>query len=204
MNEGFEVLIRGLKERKLFDSINIVVVSDHGMVDIQKTIYLSDYMDVKDIDFFHEGPFTMIRISQGSSYDHFHESLLNVSIESGGFFVYPKLALPRKYRHYASSKRVADFLLVCKVGYYLSIYRDMNPYIPVASHGYWPTEESMKSFFLIRSPKILKRHQLSTPLREFSSVEIYPFVLNLMGCKGLPGNWTNYLSDALLEGENFG
>jgi predicted AlkP superfamily pyrophosphatase or phosphodiesterase len=218
VNEGFDILIEGLKERNLFENCHIVVVSDHGMSstkDPSKFIYLSDYMDVSSqVTFIHDGPFTMLSINSSVDAIQFYRKLCQIGKKTGAFKAFTKNNLPVNYQHYRDNSRISDFILVSHIGYYIisekspescqfsqvescQYYNDncQDNWLPKASHGYWPHEPSMTAFFLALGPQI----KPAATLPSFSSLDIYPFLCRLLNMPPLHHNGTNYLISELLE-----
>lgn len=58
------ILIDGLKARGIFDEVNIMIVSDHGMTEnyTDQVIFLDDYIDISTLELVDQGVFVPIRI----------------------------------------------------------------------------------------------------------------------------------------------
>ena len=179
-------------------------------IQAQKILYLSDHVDISLIKFIHDGPFTTIDLLRPSlDESDFYKKLKGMARRTRGFQVYFKNNLPEKYRNYHNNHRVSDFLLVAEIGFSISLERDDSVFLPLASHGYWPHEPSMKSFFLATGPLLLnfsmnKENSIlkksSKEIRnEFSNLDVYPFLNHLLGCTGLPGNYSDFLIRELIR-----
>jgi predicted AlkP superfamily pyrophosphatase or phosphodiesterase len=62
VEKGLSGLVDKLKANELWGKVNLMIVSDHGMVDtsIEKVIYLDEFVDMKLVQHLDNGPFQMM------------------------------------------------------------------------------------------------------------------------------------------------
>ncbi|CAL8110121.1 unnamed protein product [Orchesella dallaii] len=146
-----------MKYHGLYDKVNIIITSDHGMTSIKKDsgveyIKLSDYVNpdeiYKVIDY---GAVVSIAVLEGKV-----DSVYNQVASIPGLDAYRKNDIPEEF-HYKKSKLVHDILLVAKPGYFIvglkgekQIPMDaksssVQPY--AGSHGYYNSSEMRTIFF---------------------------------------------------------
>ena len=113
---------------QLEDQVNVVIVSDHGMIDVgptfgTKVIHLSQFLNKSDAHYLGGGgPFVLVWPSQGVTDLELYRKL--TIRPSTGMNVYLKKDIPSKY-HFKKSDRIAPILLVAKRGEICS-YREIH------------------------------------------------------------------------------
>ena len=90
-----------------------------------------------------------------------------------------KSALPKNIK-LTHPDRVGDIVVIADLGYYI-IDRSFTdkPVLNVATHGWGSSHPEMKALFLAEGPQIAKNKTLP----EFQNIDIYPFVLSILGIK---------------------
>lgn len=61
IDKGLGVLIELLEEHHLYEHMNIIVTSDHGMANINNELYLSDYIDSADYKLYGGSPVLLLQ-----------------------------------------------------------------------------------------------------------------------------------------------
>ena len=197
-------LLEGLEVRGLGDQINLVLVSDHGMVDVPRGQRI--FLDLlvpnlsQRIQWIDYGPVTSI-IPSGSDIDSLVADLEEASLASqGAFTVYRKEALPPHW-HYSQSDRVAPLLLVCQPGWTLD--RSGSTWDPRGNHGYAPETPEMRAILIAKGPQIQANSQsFLQPKRQFppvSNLDVFPLLAAILGVTPeAPHNGTQSLVQQLL------
>lgn len=169
-------LMQGLKARGLYDRVNIIVVSDHGMMSLTppNVVILEDFFDKKDA----------ARVVWGSQLTHvfpragreaaLQQSLLNNKLPHARCYL--KRAVPARYR-YREHRRIGPVVCLADAGWrifsrerYDADRRDNKfPPHPVGAHGYDNQLADMRAVFVARGPAF-KRRAVVAP---FDNVDIY-------------------------------
>lgn len=165
-------------------SVNIIVVSDHGMKELKRKpstyIFLPEALDTEASD---------IKVANGGTHAHIYvtnelkrDSLYTVlSKTKGKFTVYNQDEFPERW-HY-KHPRSGDLLIAAKPGNYI-ISKTRKEYLKSIKlgttfgvHGYDPeVEEDMKGIFFAAGPNIAQGRKL-TP---FQNIHIYPLIARLL------------------------
>ena len=168
------VLFRKASELNVYDSLNIVVTSDHGMAALseQKQILMKDHI--------HDS--LLVRI-QGSN------PVYNLEVKDGYLdLVYEKLSkiehlhvwksngIPEKL-HYGTNPRTLDINLVGKEGW--SVFTEKPSGYSSGTHGYMPQVRSMHAIFYASGPSFLSDKEVDT----FENVDLYNLVCYLLNVK---------------------
>ena len=114
VDDAIGKLLDGISTRGLNNTINVVVVSDHGMTERNFTknwIYLDDFIDVESVDFI-DNVAMSVTPKRSNETDLIYSKLKNASDASSGIWsVWKKDDVP-KYFHYSKSKRIGSIVML--------------------------------------------------------------------------------------------
>lgn len=179
-------LMDSLRVLPFADSVNIVLVSDHGMADTPptKVIALGDLMmrdgaDTAGMVFSDNGPTMSLWLAGDMARARRLRDLLNRNVWSAHAYL---LAEAPAAWHLADNPRFGDVLIVADEGYILQ--RKSSDKAPsLGNHGYDPyTVSSMRGIFLAAGPGV--RTIGSIPA--FENVAVYPFIVRLLHLERIP------------------
>ena len=155
--------------------INLVIVSDHGMqeLDPKKVVYLEDFVDLTPVKAIGDGTHIHIYGSSDEAVEKTYQVLKKN--QKSAFKVYKRAELPKKY-HYSKNPRAGD-LIVAAEDTYSVIRSRKSAHVEGGNHGYDPEIQAMRALFLAKGPQM--KSQLK--LKPFRNIEVYPFVLKLLG-----------------------
>jgi len=176
VDSAMALLVQGLKDRNLWGKMNLIVSSDHGMVEIenQKRIDLQEIFKIFP---------NVETIGGGALMGAFSKNIkelaalkANLKNASPHIDVYLKNEIPSHF-HYQKSARIPDLLIVAKEGAYIQ----MKPVIASAggTHGYDHRLKSMRALFLAHGPAF----QQSLFKNEFSNRDVYPLMCKILQIK---------------------
>jgi predicted AlkP superfamily pyrophosphatase or phosphodiesterase len=167
---------------KLKLPVNIIVVSDHGMMELKQQE--DSYINLGKL--FNLADTSLIYINGGTQ-THFYtskvDSLYNVlKAQEKHFKVYKQSMYPTQWQY--KNPRSGDILLVADPGYYIqqtshswekSAHRNV-----FGAHGYDPyLVKDMQGIFYAQGPNIKKR----MTIEPFSNVHVYPLIAKILGLK---------------------
>ena len=179
-------LVEGLKSRKIFERVNIIIVSDHGMtrIDPSQIVMLDDYFDHKQAETV---------IWNGCSVNIFPKPGMEQAIYSSlkskappQVTVYRRQEAPARF-HYGGSARIGDIVVMADEGWtivsrerYRAPARAANgEVIYRGAHGYDNRLESMRAIFIANGPAF-KQSQVIEP---FECVDVYNMMAEILGLK---------------------
>ncbi|XP_053565575.1 bis(5'-adenosyl)-triphosphatase ENPP4 [Bombina bombina] len=172
-------LITKLKNLNLWDSVNVIITSDHGMAQCSKdrVIKLDDCIDRASYTLVDDNPVAAILPIADKM--QVYNRLKNCSAHMKAYL---KEDIPDKY-HYKHNNRIQPILLVADEGW--SIVR--NGSLPkMGNHGYDNDLPSMHPFLAAHGPAFRKDYKIST----INSVDIYPMMCHILGLKEESNNGT--------------
>jgi predicted AlkP superfamily pyrophosphatase or phosphodiesterase len=172
-------LVEGLEARGLFDKVNLVVVSDHGMTGIasSRVIYLDDIVDTRWIVVPAIGAEAGIDPLPG----HAREVEAALLRPHDHMTCWPKADIPKRL-HYGSNRRVPEIVCLGELGWSVvtRAQASLYPHL-LGKHGYDPAEPSMAAIFLAHGPAF--RSGVVLPV--FDNVDVYPLLARVMGLRPL-------------------
>ena len=180
-------LLGYLKEKmnaqKLWKNTNIIVLSDHGMVDLSadKLIILDSIIDLDRAERIIWGPMTMIQPKEGQK-ERLYKALKSAE---DNYRVYKKEELPERYR--LDHRRVFDIVMVADLGYTVLKEEEVPEFresLPRATHGYDYSHKAMHAFFIAHGPAFREGAEIPA----FKNIHVYELVNHLMGTRPAPND----------------
>ena len=168
-NEILGYLLSSLTKLDIFDKINLIILSDHGMVDvsINQVINIDEFNIPGTID--GRGPIMSLKLNDKKKFKIEDLIIPNVSIVS---------SVNNKILHYDNS--IYDYLLVADEGWMIYKNEDLIKYsgnLPVIGmHGYSSDYKSMHAIFYAYGPRFKPGYKLDT----FELIHVYPLICDLL------------------------
>ena len=154
VDESIERLVSGLEERGLLDSVDILVVSDHGMeaFSSDKVAYIDDYLDLNTVQIYAWAQHLTLDAATPDGLPQVMEQLALIP----NVRCYTKEETPA-YLHFSESDRIRQAVCLPDEGWVLSTHAyadDGEKYSSGATHGWDPTYPSMHGIFVAHGPHI--------------------------------------------------
>ena len=169
VDEAIGHLLNGLEERGILNDVNLLIVSDHGMVEtpIDQIINIADYIDLDSVVTIGGGPFMEIRPND-NDIENVYQQLQNIDHTQ----VFKKEDFPEKF-NYSNNERIEPIIFLADEGW--SIQKPGRSPSP-GSHGYDPDYKSMDGIFIARGPAF--KENFYGP--QIQSVHLYEMMCHLM------------------------
>ncbi|KAI9144017.1 alkaline-phosphatase-like protein [Paraphysoderma sedebokerense] len=179
-----------LESRKIRKTINIVIVSDHGMTDTSpnKLIYLDDFTDPKKLIIRDAWPILMIDTvnSTGNSYLATVYNDLKVASQGLNFSVYLKEEVPVEH-HFSSHYRIPQIIAIPALGYHFTT-RTAKTTFAKGQHGYSNKYHDMDAIFVGAGPAF--KNIKGMEVKPFENVEVYRILCKLLNIPPAVNNGT--------------
>ena len=177
-------LVTGLKARGLYDRMNIIVISDHGMAAVPKGQYIM--MD-KLIDLDHVNIVAM-GILAGFNPKAGHEKSVADTLltKHDHMRCWQKGHFPARL-HYGKNARTPEISCLADVGWYISSTSYMaNRKRPMTlgDHGYDIDSPLMHALFIAHGPAF----KGGSVIDGFPNVDVYPLMTHLLGIPAQPND----------------
>ena len=172
----------GLAASGLADSVDLLIVSDHGMAPVEpdQLIFLDDYLDTTTVEVTEWAPTLPVRPQDGDVERVYHA----LSGRNPHLAVYRRRDLPARF-HYDSTPRTSPLVALADEGWLITTHaraRANRP--PRGMHAYDPELPSMRAIFLARGPSF----QPGTVVPAFENVHLYPLLASLLGIRPAPAD----------------
>jgi predicted AlkP superfamily pyrophosphatase or phosphodiesterase len=180
VDEQIKNLIEGLKARKIFDKVNLIIVSDHGMATVksENAVFLDSYFDLNLAErILWTGEIVQIFPKEGQR-DFIAEKLKDIKNAN----CWKKEEIPERF-HYRVSPRIAPIVCSAQEGWYLISReryeeRKKSPNFGAirGAHGYDNQLESMRAIFIAYG-KAFKKKKVVEP---FVNIDIYNIIARVL------------------------
>lgn len=186
-------LFEGLKEINLFDSTNIIIVSDHGMIDIsdERIINVDEILGTSNAKFYDYGPVMYVSPDEND----FENTYRKLKSAENHFRVYKRNEIPG-YFHFSKNFLITKIIIIADPGWSLMTNKELNRYENMkvgGNHGYDNNALEMHGIFYAIGPDFKKGFSTGT----INNIDIYPLLAKLLRI------FPNNNIDGKLEGVEF-
>ncbi|NER23984.1 MAG: alkaline phosphatase family protein [Symploca sp. SIO1B1] len=196
VDNALGILLNGLKQRGIYENVNIIIVSDHGMTSInpKKTIFIDDYVDLSDVEIIDWSPVTGLRPSQSNN-EKVYNSLVNAH---PNLTIYRKKEIPEHF-HYRNHRRIAPIIAVADEGWSISSHSWLTggKAFLKGTHGYDYRLPSMHGIFIASGPDFKQ----GLVIESFQNIHIYNLIAHILGLKPAPNDGDFNLIQSTLNSE---
>ncbi len=164
-----------LKEINLFDSTDIIIVSDHGMTNVSedKIINVEDLLKGYEYKNNDSGPLMMIEPESGQL-DNIYNRLKE---NENHYKVYKRKEIPG-YLHFSDNPLISRILIIAEEGWSLETDKSiegMKKYSPKGNHGYDNFLMDMQGIFYAIGPDFKNNYHVGT----INNIDIYPLLCKI-------------------------
>ncbi|HEX6251747.1 MAG TPA: ectonucleotide pyrophosphatase/phosphodiesterase [Gemmatimonadaceae bacterium] len=183
-------LVAGLRARGLYDAVNLIVVSDHGMTEVtpERHVFVSDVLDTAEFRLVAGGPVFMgwSRTGDNAAMVAALKRLPHVS-------AWLKEDVPARL-HFNSHRRITPVVAVADDGWVIAGNRSWRV-SGGGRHGYDNVLPSMRTIFIARGPAFRRGARIP----EFSNVDVYSLLARVLGVTPAPNDGSLAILGAALR-----
>ncbi len=177
-------LLAGLEKRKIFNHVNLIIVSDHGMTSVTsaRVIYLDDYLDLEKVGVVDWNPVVAIRpreLSETEIYQKLVEAHPHLQI-------YHKDEIPTRL-HYQNHRRIAPIIGIADDGWKITRHgtrNDRKGFYVTGEHGYDNQLAAMRAIFIAHGPAF----KSGLVVEPFQNIHIYNLICRILGLQPAPND----------------
>ncbi len=189
------MLVDGLRARGLYDDVNLLITSDHGMAATspERAIILDEYINTDEARIISRSAVLLIEPEEGqldAMYEALHDAHPRLT-------VYRKPDIPDSL-HYRDHRRIPSIVGIADVGWTVTSRRtyEENPeWLRGGTHGYLPSEREMHGLFIARGPAF--REGATAP--RFENVHLYELMTALLQLEPAPNDGNLHVSLPMLK-----
>lgn len=165
-------LVSGLEARGLFDSVNLIVVSDHGMAEVsrERVAPISRAIDTSQVRIVASGAVFM-----GWSRSDDNRGLVAALNRLPHVTAWLRDDIPERL-HFRNHHRVTPVVAVADEGWMI-VATDTSRMTARGMHGYDNALPSMRTIFIARGP-VFRR---GVRIPAFSNVDVYSLLAHILG-----------------------
>ncbi len=177
-------LVAGLEARDILEEVNLVIVSDHGMVDRSRdrVVFLDDFVDLDDVEVVDWSPVAAIVPAEGREEGVF-QRLVGAHPH---LQVYRKAEIPDRW-HYRDHHRIQPILAVADPGWAISTrdyFRSRPDAFGGATHGYDNAAQSMQALFIASGPAF----RSGAVVPPFQNIHVYELLCHVLEVAAAPND----------------
>jgi predicted AlkP superfamily pyrophosphatase or phosphodiesterase len=181
VDEQIGRLVEGLKKRKIYKNVNIIIVSDHGMAKTlgKDSVLLDDYFDFK----LAERMLWTSEIVQIFPKENMEDEIISGLSKITNASCWRKSEIPERL-HYTESSRIAPIICSAAEGWTLTNRESFAKAKtrdsfekPHGAHGYDNKYQSMQATFIAHG-KAFKKGFVSEP---FENIQVYNLMCKILG-----------------------
>ena len=166
----------GLKARGLENEVNVIVVSDHGMVNMSRDqiVFIDDYINIEQYHIIDRSPIVMMKMPE-ENIAAVYDSLAG---KSPHMQVYTKENMPERL-HYSNHRLIPDIICIPDEGYMITDHKyfDSRPSAYTGgNHGYDFKHSSMHGIFYGIGPAFKSGYQGES----FQSIHLYELMCRIL------------------------
>ncbi|RUL78327.1 ectonucleotide pyrophosphatase/phosphodiesterase [Dyella choica] len=171
-------MVDGLRQRGLYDKINIIVLADHGMASVppDHNILIDKLIDLKDVEVVTLDEVAGFNPKRKHDFNAIEQQLEQPQQH---MHCWDKSRIPKRL-NYGSNTRVPQLVCLADVGWrittseYLAKHRDD---LKQGAHGYDNADPLMQALFVAHGPAF----QSGIRFPNFPNVDVYPLMAHLLG-----------------------
>jgi len=176
-------LVQGLKQRGLFDKINIIVVSDHGMagVPLQNSVLIDQMIPLNQVQTVSLGIVASFNPKSDTDTARAQFAAIEKTLEQPQAHMqcWDKTRVPARYV-YGHNARVPQLVCLANVGWRVtttSFLARHKGHVSIGDHGYDNANPLMQAIFIAHGPAF----RVDAKVPAFPNVDVYPLMTHLLG-----------------------
>ncbi|CAN5349892.1 ectonucleotide pyrophosphatase/phosphodiesterase [soil metagenome] len=183
-------LVNGLRQRGLFDAVNLVVVSDHGMTEVtpEQVAYVSDVLDTAA---FHVVTGGVLFLGWSRTGDN--AGMVAALRRLPHVSAWLREDVPARL-HFSDHRRITPVVAVADDGWLIAANRSWRA-TGGGRHGYDNELPSMRTIFIARGPAFRRGARIP----EFSNVDVYALLAHVLGLTPAPNDGSLAIIGAALR-----
>lgn len=188
-------LVAGIYQRKLDDTVNLVIVSDHGMADLSpdRVIALGDLVDMSKVQTDFSGATAGLRPLD----DKVNELYAALKKQEKHFRVYRRAQMPKRF-HFRDNDRIPPLVLVADEGWFITsrtAAEQSKRTLLKATHGFDPQLSSMGGLFIAHGPAF----RSGATIAAVENIHVYNLLCATLGLKPSPNDGDDRLVKKVLR-----
>lgn len=183
VDKALDRLLRGLRARNIYEKVNIIIVSDHGMTPVSpaNVVILDEYLQAQQAERIVWGPQVTNIFPKPGEENALFDSIKTAELQHAR--CYRKQDIPARF-HYRASRRIAPIVCMAdegwrmfsRQGYAEEQNKSNRPTHMIGAHGYDNQLPSMRAIFIARGPAF----KGGVVINAFPNVDVYDIMASVL------------------------
>lgn len=176
-------LVHGLRQRHMFDQINLIVLSDHGMAAVpeRNSVMIDQLIPLDQVKMLTHGVLAGFNPKSSSAADLAAFNRIEKTLEQPQAHMrcWDKTRIPARFA-YGTNPRVPQLVCLANIHWRITttaLARKHHGHLSLGNHGYDNAEPLMQALFVAHGPAF----RLGVTIPAFANVDVYPLMTHLLG-----------------------
>lgn len=175
-------MISRLEDAGIWPNIDIIITSDHGMIDLSENqlIFLDDLINLDDVNVINWSPVVMLQPVEGMRETIYKQ----LKAQENNFSVFYREDIPERF-NFGRHPRVPEIVVIADLGWTITSSSFFNRRgILAGTHGFDNEYPEMHAYFMAVGPSF-QQGQVIPP---FSAVHVYELMARLLRVEAAPND----------------
>lgn len=190
-DEAMARLVRGLKQRGLFDQVNLIVLADHGMAGVPAGhgVMMDTLIPTASVQTVSMGILAGFNPLAGTPAAARDFAAVEHTLEQPQqhMHCWDKTRVPARFA-YGANPRVPQLLCLADVGWHITTsdysVTHKGAHVSLGEHGYDNADPLMRALFVAHGPAF----RVDAKVPEFPNVDVYPLMTHLLDIPAMPND----------------
>ncbi|HVT03223.1 MAG TPA: ectonucleotide pyrophosphatase/phosphodiesterase [Thermoanaerobaculia bacterium] len=172
-------LVAGLRSQGMYDAVNLIVVSDHGMANISpdRYVYLTDVLDTLNVRTIDRGPIFM-----GWALNGDNVALVAALRRLPHVQAWLKRDIPDRL-HFRDNRRITPVVALAETGWMINVGKPTKNR-NLGTHGFDNADPLMNALFIAHGPAFKSGARIPA----FPNVDVYSLMARILGLTPAPND----------------
>jgi predicted AlkP superfamily pyrophosphatase or phosphodiesterase len=172
-------LVGGLRTQNLYDAVDLIIVSDHGMANISpdRYVFITDVTDTLNVRTVDRGP-----IWEGWALNGDNAGLVAALRKLPHVQAWLKDSVPARL-HYRDNRRITPVVALAETGWMINVGRPVRNR-NLGTHGYDNADPLMNAIFIAHGPVFKSGARIPA----FPNVDVYSLMTRILGLTPAPND----------------
>lgn len=172
-------LVHGLRAQRMYDAVDLIIVSDHGMANIspERTVFLADVTDTLNVRTVDRGPIFM-----GWAINGDNAGLVAALRRLPHVQAWLKDSVPARF-YFNDNARITPVVALAETGWMINVGRPTRNR-SLGTHGFDNADPTMRALFIAHGPDFKSGARIPA----FPNVDVYSLMTHILGLKPAPND----------------
>jgi predicted AlkP superfamily pyrophosphatase or phosphodiesterase len=189
-DEALARLVRGLRQRGIFEHINLIVLADHGMAGVpeENSVVMDDLIPIDHVQVVTKGILASFNPRSTSSKDRAAFAIIENKLEQPQDHMqcWDKSRVPARFA-YGKNPRVPQLLCLANIHWRIVTREYAGKHaghLSLGDHGFDNADPLMRALFVAHGPAF----QVGVRVPEFPNVDVYPLMMHVLDLPAAPND----------------